>query len=220
MREVALAQPGRLPATKTLIEYGWDVPSPAYLRDHIGQMEERPFDGVIMRLEGKGRGLIFSGGKWDQAHYQADQEARAGIKWGKFRHNFIMIYAASGQDWFSDSDWEGVLGNLAIMAQAAVAGKCHLAFDPEPYGKNPWTYPEQLHAGQQAFAEYQAKVRQRGQQFIEVIGQYLPGNVLLTLFSYSTFAGQTDIAAPSRNSPAGPSWSGAFWSRPTLGSGP
>ena len=199
--EVALAKPGRLPATKKLIEYGWDVPSPALVRDHLGQMEERPFDGVIMRLAGKGGGQVFSGGRWNPADYQADLEALRGIKWGKFRHNFIMIYAASEQDWFSDSDWEGVLSNVAIMAQAAKAGGCYLAFDPEPYGKNPWNYPIQTRADQQSFAEYQAKVRQRGQQFIEAIGRDLPDNVLLTLFSFSTFAEQADLD-PAQRAPA------------------
>ena len=37
----ALAQP----ATKKLIEYGWDVPAPSYVADHIREMEQRPFDG-------------------------------------------------------------------------------------------------------------------------------------------------------------------------------
>ena len=32
---------------KKLIEFGWDVPSPEFVRDHIREMETRPFDGVI-----------------------------------------------------------------------------------------------------------------------------------------------------------------------------
>ncbi len=63
--QIVWAQPRRLPATKKLIEYGWDVPTPAYVKEHIQEMEKRPFDGVIMRLAGKGRGNIFMGGRWD-----------------------------------------------------------------------------------------------------------------------------------------------------------
>ncbi|MCC7261825.1 MAG: carbohydrate-binding family 9-like protein [Candidatus Latescibacteria bacterium] len=193
-----LAQPGRLPAKKKLIEYGWDVPTPAYVRDHLVQMQERPFDGVIMRLAGKGGGQVFSGGRWNPADYQADLEALQAIEWGSFGDNFLMIYAASEQDWFSDEDWKAVLANLEIMAKAAKAGRCFLAFDPEPYGKNPWNYHTQAQAGKHSFAAYQEKVRQRGQEFITTIGRQLPDNVLLTLFAYSTFAGLTDLADPGQ----------------------
>src|SRR5438105_8671968 len=37
---------------KKLIEYGWDVPTPAQMRDEISAMEKRPFDGLIFRLSG------------------------------------------------------------------------------------------------------------------------------------------------------------------------
>jgi hypothetical protein len=30
-----------------LIEYGWDVPSPAFVRANIKTMEQRPFDGIV-----------------------------------------------------------------------------------------------------------------------------------------------------------------------------
>jgi len=192
------AQPGRLPATKKLIEYGWDVPTPAFVRDNIAAMEKRPFDGLLMRVAGKGRGSVFAGGKWNPQDYQADREALAAIKWGQFKHNFLIMYAASEQDWFSDDDWANVLSNVAIMADCAKAGGCHLAFDAEPYGKNPWSYSEQKHAKDKSFAEYSAKARQRGRQFITAIGKELPDNVLLTFFTFSIFAGQMDLQDPAR----------------------
>ena len=195
---VALAQPGRLPATKKLIEYGWDVPDPAFVAKNITEMEKRPFDGLLMRVAGKGRGSIFSGGKWNPKDYQADMEALASIKWGKFKHNFLIMYAASEQDWFSDKDWANVLGNVAIMARCAKAGGCYLAFDAEPYGKNPWNYAEQKHAKEKSFAEYSVKARQRGRQFIKAIGKVLPDNVMLTFFTFSIFAGQMDVQDPAK----------------------
>ena len=42
-----LAPPG-----KKLIEYGWDVPTPAQMREELAAMEKRPFDGLIFRLSG------------------------------------------------------------------------------------------------------------------------------------------------------------------------
>ena len=41
------------PHAKKLIEYGWDVPQPAYIRANIREMEKKPFDGLIFRLPGR-----------------------------------------------------------------------------------------------------------------------------------------------------------------------
>ena len=198
----AFTQPARLPATKKLIEYGWDVPTPAFVRDNIVRMEARPLDGLIMRLAGKGRGNVFSGGKWDVADYQADFAAMRAIKWGKFQHNFLMMYSASQQDWFSDEDWAAVLANVDLMARAAKAGGCYLAFDAEPYGTNPWSYSGQKHAAEKSYAAYAAQARRRGQQFIDVIERHLPDNVLLTFFTFSIFAGQMDLQDPAKREEA------------------
>lgn len=198
----ALAQPGRLPATKKLIEYGWDVPPPAFVAANLAAMEKRPFDGVIMRLAGKHGGNIFSGGRWDPQEYEADLKALQSITWGKFRHNFIMMYSASEQDWLSDSDWEAVVSNLGIMARCAAAGGCSLAFDAEPYGTTPWSYEQQKHAKTKSYAEYAAVVHQRGRQFIEAIGKTLPKNVLLTFFTYSLFPAEMGISDPAKREQA------------------
>ena len=184
----AMAQPGRLPATKKLIEYGWDVPQPAFVAANLAAMEKRPFDGLIMRLAGKHGGNIFSGGKWDPKDYEADLQALRSIKWGTFRHNFIMMYSASEQDWFSDSDWDAVVSNVEIMARCAAAGGCSLAFDAEPYGFNPWSYELQKQAKAKTYAEYAAVAQKRGHQFIEAIGKTLPKNVLLVLNTMSMSA--------------------------------
>lgn len=199
---VALAQPGRLPARKKLIEYGWDVPVPAFVAQNISAMEKRPFDGVIMRPAGKGGGNIFAGGKWNPADYAADMDAMKGIKWGSFRDNWLMMYSASEMDWFSDADWDAVLSNVTLMAKLAKEGRCSLAFDAEPYGKNPWSWVEQKHAKEKTYAEYAAKANQRGKQFIEAIGKVLPRNVLLTFFSYSMFSAEMGITDPVKREAA------------------
>ncbi len=202
MAGTAMAQPGRLPATKKLIEYGWDVPQPAFVAANLAAMEKRPFDGVIMRLAGKHGGNIFSGGKWNPSDYEADVKAMQSIRWGTFRHNFLMMYSASEQDWLSDSDWEAVVSNVEIMARCAAAGGCSLAFDAEPYGFNPWSYAQQKHAKTTTYADYAAKAHQRGQQFIEAIGRTLPGNVLLTFFTYSQFPTEMAISDPAKREQA------------------
>ncbi|CAK8716083.1 hypothetical protein GCAAIG_05495 [Candidatus Electronema halotolerans] len=188
----ACASSSRLPARKKLIKYGQDRPTPSDAAAHIREMEKRPFDGIVMTLTGKNKGNIFRGGKWDAADYAADMEALKKIKWGTFTDNFLIMNAASAMDWFSDQDWDNIVSNVEIMATAAKAGRCNLAFDPEPYGKNPWHYKVQAHAKEKSFGDYEAKVRQRGAQFIEAIQKHLPETVLLTLFSYSIFPNITD----------------------------
>ena len=34
---------------KKLIEYGWDCPTPFYVRQHVETMEQRPFDGIVIQ---------------------------------------------------------------------------------------------------------------------------------------------------------------------------
>jgi hypothetical protein len=199
---LASAQPGRLPATKKLIEYGWDVPNPVFVADNIREMEKRPFDGIIMRPAAKTGGSIFAGGKWNAADYQADRQAMARIKWGKFKHNFLIMYSASEMDWFSDSDWDGILSNVRIMAQCARAGKCYLAFDAEPYGKNPWAWMEQKGSKEHTYAEFAAVARKRGQQFSAEIAKIIPDNVLLTFFTYSQFQSEMAMADPAKRAQA------------------
>ena len=40
-------------APKKLIETGWDMPDTQRLRDNLAQMEQQPFDGVVVQAVGK-----------------------------------------------------------------------------------------------------------------------------------------------------------------------
>jgi hypothetical protein len=190
------AQP--LPPAKKLIEYGWDVPTPDYVRQNIRAMEELPFDGLIFRLP-HDAGVIFTPEKRDEALFAQAFEDCRNIEWRKFTDNFLCLYAASTMDWFSDPDWEAVRHNLGIVAKAAALARCKgLCFDPEPYGNNPWDYPNQAHAREKSFAEYQAKVRQRGAEFMQTILAYLPRPVIHTFFQLSLFGEVMEEPDPVR----------------------
>ncbi|MGC9319660.1 MAG: sugar-binding protein [Armatimonadota bacterium] len=167
------------PPEKKLLEYGWDVPKPSFVAEHIREMEQRPFDGLLMRISPLGQ--IFQPVK----HEIPAEEAQAlrSIEWEKFTDNFLMMYAASQMDWFSDEDWEAVLHNVGMVARAAAMGRCKgVCFDAEPYGDNPWHYPSQARAEEHSFDEYQAKVRQRGAQFIDAIEAEMQEPVIHTFF--------------------------------------
>jgi len=174
------------PIRKKLIEYGWDVRTPAYVREHIREMEELPFDGLIMRMAVGGR--VFAKGQWSDDQVTEDFGHLEGIEWGTFTDNFIIMYAASEMDWFSDEDWEAVCHNVGLTARAAQLGRCKgLCFDAEPYGSNPWDYPAQAHADEKSFAEYEAQVRKRGAEFMKAITGEMPEVVVHTFFLLGYF---------------------------------
>jgi hypothetical protein len=187
----------QFPARKKLIEYGWDVPTPAFVRAHIRDMEQRPFDGLIMRLSNFGK--VFTVEKWDEAQYGAALEDLRNIKWDRFTDNFVIMWSASTMDWFSDDDWAIVTHNVGLVAKAAAAGRCKgVCFDAEPYGANPWLYTEAAHHEQTSFAEYEAQVRKRGAEFMRAISDEMPNAVLHTFFLLSLFPAIANEPDPAR----------------------
>ncbi len=173
-----------LPA-KTLIEYGWDLPTPDYLHEHIGEMEKTPFDGVIFRLGDEG-GQVFQPEKWDEKKLAPQLKTLGEIKWNKFTGNFLSVYAASTMDWFNDADWEKVLAHTQFAAKAAkIAGCKGIMFDPEPYGNNPWNYSEQKDAKTKSFAQYATLARKRGGQFMRALSSQNANLKVLMFYQYS-----------------------------------
>lgn len=173
---------------KKLIEYGWDVPTPDFIRANIGDMEKLPFDGLIFRL--KAGDNVLDPAPYDEAKYAEDFDNAANIAWQKFTDNFVRMLAASDQDWFDDSQWQAIDHNIRIVAKAARLAKCAgICFDPEPYGTNPWEYKKLIHKDDKSFAEYQAKVRERGNEFVRAILAELPNPKILTFYLIGMWKG-------------------------------
>jgi hypothetical protein len=191
---------------KKIIEIGQDIPSPEYVRDTIRTMENRPFDGVTMRLPGDvGRGLIFDVEEWESvAEGRAEKQRRAmetleSIEWGeRFTDNFVMLYARSTMDWFSDEDWAKVAEHVRFCARAAKAGRCKgVLWDPEPYGgRNPWVYRRQPGHEGRTFEEYQGKVRERGAEFMRALQEEFPGLHVLAMRILSDFQDGSPFSSP------------------------
>jgi len=182
----------RLP--KKLIEYGWDVPAPDFVRANIQQMERRPFDGIVMRL--KGGSNVFLHKPLDPRQFAQDAENLRATVFSKFGDNFILMLAATDQgwDWFREEDWKASEHNIRLIAQAARAGRCvGICFDPEPYGVNPWSYAALPGAKEKSFAQYYDQVRRRGARFIRVLQRELPGIRVLTFFQLSLFGHVLDM---------------------------
>lgn len=201
---MAMAQSPTNPLDKKLIEYGWDVPTPAFIHEHIQDMTKRPFDGLVFRLE-KGC-QVLEPTATPEADLQPDLDHLAAIEWGPFTDNFIIMYSASSQDWFDDVQWTAIEHNVTLVARAARIAKCvGVCFDPEPYGTDPWRYADAAHKDAKTFAEYEAQVRIRGAQFIKAIQQELPKAQILTFFQLTFLGGElVPMDPPMRAKRLGP----------------
>jgi len=70
-------------------------------------------------------------------------------------------------DWFNDTQWTAIEGNARLLVGIAQAGHVQgICFDPEPYDFSLWNYAKQPQTNSHTFAEYRAKVRQRGAQLM------------------------------------------------------
>lgn len=175
---------------KKIIEYGWDVPTPEYLKAHIASMEKYPFDGLVFRINSATIGSSFDTKPWPEANLKALEVDLKAIKWSKYKSNFLCLYAASdfGMNWFDDVQWKIVLDNARASARLAKAAKCvGVVFDPEPYGKDPWSYPGDY--ANRPFAEVAKQARLRGKQWIQALQEKWP-NMHLLLFYF--FPSQTE----------------------------
>jgi hypothetical protein len=168
-------------APKKLIEYGWAAPTPNFVRQHLREMEKRPFDGVILKLNaGK---EVFKKTAYPNTAFAQDRQDLAAIKSQRLSDNFVIMWSGmdDGWDWFNDADWAAAEKNIWNFAKTAKAGRFRgIAFDSEPYTGNPWKYVEQPQRANKTFPEYQRQVRKRGAQFMNTLQSAQPGTQLLT----------------------------------------
>ena len=187
---------------KKLIEYGWDVPTPAFVNQNIKEMEKRPFNGLVIQLKG-GR-KVFLHKPYDSKEFDRDLQTLKSTNFTKFTENFVLMWATpeEGWDWFSDRDWEASEQNIRLFARLArSAGFEGIAFDPEPYGVDPWIYAKLTGAQDKSFAEYSQQVQKRGAQFMQAIQEEMPGVKVLSLFQLSylkDFLAQRNLQARMR----------------------
>lgn len=202
LASLAVAQAQELPKKK-LIQYGWDYRYPDYIRENIREMEKKPFDGIIFRLEGCTR--IFSSKPWDEesSQFQKTYDDCKNIEWSKFTDNFIILGSTSEIDWFDDSHWDAVRHNLKMVLKAAKAARVRgICFDPEAYPEgnwgSPWSYWTQTRAKEKFFEEYEAKVRERGADFARILQEEMPELVLHTFYLFCLNETIADDPNPKR----------------------
>lgn len=173
---------------KKLIEYGWDVPTPAQMREGLTAMEKRPFDGLIFRLSGGHNAFVTN--VLDPAKFLEDERILHELQFTRFSDNFVLVWGSppAGFNWFDEVQWRAIETNATLLAKIGGAGRVRgICFDPEPYDFSLWDYKRQSEANAHTFAEYRAKVRERGAQLMRAFEKSMPGATILSFFHVSMF---------------------------------
>lgn len=180
-------------ATK-LIEWGWDEPDPKFMRQNVQRMEQLPFDGVIFHVtSSKGGSLsweMWGLRKFELAEFRQEIDDLKATPFRRLTERFLRVNVTPGNvDWFDDQAWAVVTHNVGVAAQIAKEGGCRgFMFDVEQYNDHLFKYDEQKHRTSKTFAEYQAKVRQRGREWMEAVNGPFPDITLLLTFAYSIYS--------------------------------
>ncbi len=184
---LAGAAPAAQPVKK-LIEYGWDVATPAQMRDELAAMEKRPFDGLIFRLSAGHNAFVTN--SLDPGKFSEDEQILRGLRFARFQDNFVLVWGSppAGFDWFDNGQWAAIEGNATLLVRIAQAGRVKgICFDPEPYDFSLWHFARQPRTNAYGFGEYRAKVRERGSQLMRAFEKTMPGATILSFFHVSLF---------------------------------
>jgi hypothetical protein len=189
--DVAWAQKGGKPVQKKLIELGWDIVDPAYMRQNITQMEQAPFDGTIFfayyaRPDGT-RGNL-SREAWSKSNVipaDALAPAIADLKatpFQRFTDNFLRVDVVPGDiDWFGDLS--AFLQNINLAARVAHDGGVKgLFLDTEQYSwatGRPFDYLRQPFANTKSFDQYAAQVRAQAKRVMQQIQVAYPDATIM-----------------------------------------
>ena len=191
---VSAAEPGSDSLKgKKLIEFGWDEPGTAFLRQHIGEMQQAPFDGCVFHADyqaSSGAGGSFTWEGWGQRAFAQGELARAfadlqALRWGRLRSSFLRFNTTPGRlDWFDD--FSSVLANARLAARLARAGHCAgLLFDTEQYEGPLFNYHKQRDAGSKSWELYARQAHLRGGEVMRAFQDGYPGLKIFLTFGYS-----------------------------------
>jgi hypothetical protein len=194
-------------SSKKLIEFGWDEPDTAFMREHIVEMEKTPFNGCVFHLNYKnedGSTGNFTWECWGQKRFTEEQlkDAVDDLKntpFKRFTHNFLRFNVTPGDvDWFDD--FSTILSNAKLAAKVAKqvpirasdgihrdsfgSGVKGILFDIEQYNSALFNYSQLRDSFTKSFAEYAQQVRKRGKELMEAFQSEYPNIVIFLTFGY------------------------------------
>src|SRR3954464_10505426 len=131
---------------KRLIEFGWDEPDTAFMRQHVTEMEQTPFDGCVFHLTGDSLWGVWGVKAYTDADLKPALDDLKATPFRRFMHNFLRVNTTPGKlDWFDDHS--AVVNNVRQMARVAREGKCKgILFDIEQYDGPLFDYGKQRDA--------------------------------------------------------------------------
>ena len=185
---------------KKLIEWGWDQPTTAFMRQHIAQMEMMPFDGTVFSVN-MNDGNSFTDAYWGGAaitpsHLSTAQGDLQATPFNTFTDNFLRLNMtpfgpSEGIDWFDN--FGAIVGNSLAAAQVAKdSGVKGILLDTEQYTRQIWDYSQQRDVGTKSWSQYAAQVRQRGYEVMQAFQQGYPDLTLFLSHGYSLPGEQSD----------------------------
>ncbi len=178
---------------KKVLEWGWDEPSTAFLRQNIDTMEQMPFDGLVFPLRYRD-GTNITWKMWSSTKYEYSDlvhmvEDLTHTQFKTLTDRFIRVNVTPGDvDWFDDEGWAAIVHNFAVAAKVAKAGNCKgFMFDIEQYKTKLFNLAVVSAAHPASFEAYRAVVRQRGRELITAIGQEFPDIIILFPWAWSAY---------------------------------
>jgi hypothetical protein len=173
-----LAASAQAPDSARLLVYESAGPrtTPAYIRDHLGFLESRPFDGMVVGAPVSYS--ILASSPVDTAWLGRTLAPYAGLRFTRLRHNLILLATPRFPDLFAS--WDTVLDNVRRFGAAAgVLGFEGVFFDDEAGSGAVWGYPENVADRSRSLAEYSAQAELRGRQVMAALESGFPGLTLI-----------------------------------------
>ena len=191
------------PTEKKLIATGWDMATPARLRENLELMEQRPFHGVVIRFadrSGHSLSYAFNAEVWEDEWIEEITADLKACHLTRFTDNFLLLNANPGDvDWFDDAGWAVIVAHWRTAARAArEGGLTGILFDPEPYRKpyRQFDYSAQAQRAEHGLNEYVEKARQRGREVMAAVAEEYPALTLFCYFMHSVNANSADRRNP------------------------
>ena len=183
---------GQVAKQKRLIEFGWDEPDTAFMKAHITEMENTPFEGCVFHINytrtiGIPQSFLWEAwGKKSFAPEQLDQAINdlKTTKFQKFKHNFLRFNTTPADlDWFDD--YSSVVNNATLAAHVAKEGGCKgVLFDVEEYKNALFTYSKQRDRLSKSWDDYALQARLRGKQVMEGFQKGYPDLIIFLTYGY------------------------------------
>jgi len=178
---------------KKVIHWGWGTPTPAFLKQNIGEMEKIPFDGVTIDVpvtapgdEVLGKSMFYPRAWFRPWMLESQLKALQQTQFKRFANNFLALRTSTSPemvDWFDD--YRSVINNFKVAAGfAREAGLKGFIIDVEHYGYCRMFSFKDRKFPEKTWTEYEAQVFKVGREIMQAINSQYPDITILFPFTY------------------------------------